>query len=147
MQEKKGKNNKLSIAIVSVLLLVVLLWTMVQYDFFSEKSVPVNTEISELVVQYNKNCPLTIQEGIRLDSVSLPKEKVVQYNLTLVKVEKTTAEIQTIKENIEASLVSTAKANPGLKTFREQNYTLIYDYSDKKKAHLFDVTITSDQYK
>ena len=45
----------------------------VYFQFFlSENKVEVNTEITELVAKYNKNCPLEIQEGIRLDSVSLP---------------------------------------------------------------------------
>ncbi|MGO4771599.1 hypothetical protein ACEN2I_08040 [Flavobacterium sp. W22_SRS_FK3] len=145
MQEQ-GNNKKITVAIVLAILLVALLWTLSQYNFFTEKPVE-EPEITELVMKYNQNCPLTIQEGIRLDSVSLPQEKVVQYNLTLVKVEKTTADIPIIKENIQASLISTTKANPGLQVFRDHNYTLVYKYNDKKKADLFDVTITPDQYK
>jgi len=144
--KEPGTNKKLTTIIVIVIVLAVLLWTLIQYNFFSQKPVE-NSQMTELVAKYNKNCPLTIQEGIRLDSVSLPKEKVVQYNLTLVKVDKTTAEIQTIKENIEASLISTAKANPGLQVFRDHNYTLIYNYNDKRKVYLFEVTITPEKYK
>ena len=145
MQEQ-GKNKKVTFVIGIVIVIGVLLWTLFQYNFFAEKPVA-DTQITELVAKYNKNCPLTIQEGIRLDSVTFPKGKVVQYNLTLVKVEKATAEIQIIKENIEASLISTAKANTGLKEFRDHNYTLVYKYSDKKKADLFEVTISPDKYK
>ena len=145
MQEK-GMNKNITFIIGVAIVIVVLLWTLFQYNFFSEKPVADNQMI-ELVAKYNKNCPLTIQEGIRLDSVSLPKENVVQYNLTLVKVEKATAEIPIIKENIEASLISTVKANPGIKVFRDHNYTLVYNYNDKKKSHLFEVTITPDKYK
>lgn len=145
MQEQ-GKNKKVTVVIGIVIVSGVLLWTLFQYNFFTEKPVA-DTEMTELVAKYNKNCPLTIQEGIRLDSVSLPKEKVVQYNLTLVKVEKATAEIQTIKENIEASLISTAKANTGLQVFRNHNYTLVYKYNDKRKVYLFEVIIVPEQYK
>lgn len=145
MQEQ-GKNKKYTVLMIIAIVLVMLLWTLSQYNFFTRKPVE-DTQITELVAKYNQNCPLTIQEGIRLDSVSLPKEKVVQYNLSLVKVEKATAEIETIKENIEQSLISTAKANPGLQEFRDHNYTLIYSYSDKKKVYLFEVSIIPDQYK
>lgn len=145
MQEQ-GNNKKFTVLIIITIVLVILFWTLSQYNFFTSKPIQ-DTQITELVAKYNQNCPLSIQEGIRLDSVSLPKEKVVQYNLTLVKVEKATAEIQIIKENIEASLISTAKANSGLQEFRDHNYTLIYSYRDKKKAFLFDVKILADQYK
>ncbi|WP_029270717.1 hypothetical protein [Flavobacterium sp. KJJ] len=145
MQEKQSKRKQ------NILLLVVIgiaIFLAVFFQFYlSKNSDEVNTEITELVGKYNKNCPLTIQQGIRLDSVNLPSEQVVQYNLTLMNVEKETAEINVIKKEIEKSLISTAKANPGLQVFRDNDYTLVYKYSDKKKASLFEVKILADQYK
>ncbi|MBO9582617.1 MAG: hypothetical protein J7574_00505 [Flavobacterium sp.] len=118
------------------------------FQFYLAKNADkVNTEVVELVAKYNKSCPLNIQEGIRLDSVSLPEDRVVQYNLTLLNVTKETAEVNVIQEEIAKSLISTAKANPGLKVFRDNDYDLIYHYSDNKKAFLFDVRIQPDQYK
>lgn len=132
-----------------LLLLIGIAVAFVAYFQFylGEKEDEVNTEVKELVVKYNKSCPLNIQEGIRLDSVTLPQERTVQYNLTLIKVVKETAEIGVIQEEIRKSLLSTAKANPGLQVFRENDYTLIYSYSDKKKVFLFDVKILPDEYK
>ncbi|MBF4493756.1 hypothetical protein IR010_14505 [Flavobacterium sp. MR2016-29] len=145
MQEKQSKRKQ------NILLLVVIgiaIFLAVFFQFYlSKNSDEVNTEITELVGKYNKNCPLTIQQGIRLDSVNLPSEQVVQYNLTLMNVEKETAEINVIKKEIEKSLISTAKANPGLQVFRDNDYTLVYKYSDRKKASLFEVKILADQYK
>ncbi|WP_427875395.1 hypothetical protein [Flavobacterium sp. MMS24-S5] len=132
-----------------LLLLIGIAVAFVAYFQFylGEKEDEVNTEVKELVVKYNKSCPLNIQEGIRLDSVTLPQERTVQYNLTLIKVVKETAEISVIQEEIRKSLLSTAKANPGLQVFRENDYTLVYSYSDKKKVFLFDVKILPDEYK
>lgn len=111
MEEKQNKRKQ------NVLLLVVIgiaLALAVFFQFFlSEKSDEVKTEVTELVEKYNKSCPLKIQEGIRLENVTLTKERVVQYNLTLTNVEKATAETDVIQEEIEKSLLSTAKANPG----------------------------------
>lgn len=135
----------------NILLLVIVVAAIaaaVYFQFFlTEKEQEVNTEITELVAKYNRSCPLNIQEGMRLDSVSLHEEKIVQYNLTLLNVAKETAEVNVIKEEIEKSLFSTAKANPGLQVFRDNDYTLIYHYSDKKKVFLFDIKILPDQYK
>ncbi len=134
--------------ILLLILIGIAVALVVYFQFFlSENANEVNTEVVELVAKYNKNCPLNIQEGIRLDSVSLPEERFVQYNLTLLNVAKETAEINVIKEEIEKSLISTAKANPGLQVFRDNDYTLIYSYSDKKKEFLFDVKILPDEYK
>ena len=137
------KQNILFLAIIVIALCV----TGYFYFFIAENAEEVNIEVTELVEKYNKNCPLTIQEGIRLDSVSLHEERTVQYNLTLLNVEKETAEVNVIKAEIEKSLISTAKANPGLQVFRDNDYALIYHYSDKKTAFLFDVKIFPDQYK
>jgi hypothetical protein len=132
-----------------LLLLIGIAVAFVAYFQFylGEKEDEVNTEVKELVVKYNKSCPLNIQEGIRLDSVTLPQERTVQYNLTLMKVDKETAEISVIQEEIRKSLLSTAKANAGLQVFRENDYTLVYSYSDKKRSFLFDVKILPDEYK
>lgn len=148
MQDKKTK-RKQNILLFGVIGIAVVLAVYFQF-FLSENKVEVKTEITELVAKYNKNCPLKIQEGIRLDSVSLPnvtEEREVQYNLTLQNVDKETAEIDVIKTEIEKSLISTAKANPGLQVFRDNDYALIYSYKDRKKAFLFDVKILPDQYK
>lgn len=134
--------------ILLLIIVVVAVGLAVFFQFFlSENAEKVNTEVVELVEKYNKNCPLAIQEGIRLGSVSLHQERVVQYNLTLLNVEKQTADITVIREEIRKSLLSTAKANPGLQVFRDNDYTLNYSYSDKKKVFLFDVKILPDEYK
>ena len=138
--------RKQNILLLVVIGIAVALAVFFQF-FLSEKTHEVNTEITELVEKYNKSCPLKIQEGIRLDSVSLHEERVVQYNLTLLNVEKDVAEVNVIQDEIEKSLLSTAKANPGLQVFRDNDYTLIYSHSDKKKGFLFTVKILPDQYK
>jgi hypothetical protein len=136
----------------STVLLLVLIGIAVAFVayfqfYLGEKEDEVNTEVVELIAKYNKSCPLNIQEGIRLDSVSLHGEKTVQYNLTLLNVTKETAEVNVIQEEIRKSLLSTVKANTGLQVFRENDYTLVYSYSDKKKVFLFNVKIFPDQYK
>lgn len=145
MQEKQSKKKQ------NVLLLIVIgiaLALAVFFQFFlSEKSNEVKTEVTQVVEKYNKSCPLKIQEGIRLENVSLPEERVVQYNLTLTNVEKATAETNVIQEEIRKSLLSTATANPGLQVFRDNDYTLIYSYNDKKQEFLFTVKILPDEYK
>ncbi|OXG07766.1 hypothetical protein BC749_101111 [Flavobacterium araucananum] len=141
MQEPIKKKN-LTVLVISAV--VALSLALILYYSFKE---PVaDKEMVGLVAKYNDNCPLTIQEGIRLDNVTLPKDKVVQYNLTLLNVEKQKAEIKTIKQNIEESLLSTVKANSGLKAFRDHNFTLIYNYDDKNEEYLFEITITPEQY-
>lgn len=137
------KQNILLLVIIGVALALAAFFQL----YLSENADEVSTEITELVDKYNKNCPLTIQEGIRLDSVTLPQEKIVQYNLTLLNVVKETAEVNVIQEEIRKSLISTAKANPGLQVFRDNDYILNYSYSDKKKVFLFNVKILPDEYK
>ena len=145
MEEKQSTKKQNTLLLVGIGIALVL---VAYFQFYLSNSVKeVNTEVTELIEKYNKNCPLTIQEGIRLDSVSLPEERTVQYNLTLMNVEKEKAEINIIQEEIEKSLISTAKANPGLQVFRDNDFSLIYNSYDKKKAALFKIRILPDQYK
>lgn len=145
MEEKQSTKKQNTLLLIGIGIALVL---VAYFQFYLSNSVKeVKTEVTELIEKYNKNCPLTIQEGIRLDSVSLPEERTVQYNLTLMNVEKEKAEINIIQEEIEKSLISTAKANPGLQVFRDNDFSLIYNYYDKKKAALFKIRILPDQYK
>lgn len=145
MEEKQSTKKQNTLLLIGIGIALVL---VAYFQFYLSNSVKeVNTEVTELIEKYNKNCPLTIQEGIRLDSVSLPEERTVQYNLTLMNVEKEKAEINIIQEEIEKSLISTAKANPGLQVFRDNDFSLIYNYYDKKKTALFKIRILPDQYK
>lgn len=145
MEEKQSTKKQNTLLFIGIGIALVL---VAYFQFYLSNSVKeVNTEVTELIEKYNKNCPLTIQEGIRLDSVNLPEERTVQYNLTLMNVEKEKAEINIIQEEIEKSLISTAKANPGLQVFRDNDFSLIYNYYDKKKAALFKIRILPDQYK
>jgi len=144
--QQKTSNKKQNI--ILLILIGVAIGLAIFFQFYlSENATETNTEITELVAKYNKNCPLTIQEGIRLDSVTLPHEKTVQYNLTLLNTEKETTEIDVVKEEIRKSLISTAKANKGFKIFRDNDYTLNYSYADKKKVFLFDIKVLPDEYK
>ena len=147
MQQKQS-TRKQNIRLLFIIIIAVVLVALFQFYLYKSART-VDTEIVELVEKYNKNCPLIIQEGIRLDSVSLPEaeDRIVQYNLTLVNVEKETADVNVIHQEIEKSLISTAKANPGLKVFRENDFVLVYRYNDKKKVFLFKVTIMPDLYK
>lgn len=147
MQQKQS-TRKQNIRLLFIIIIAVVLVALFQFYLYKSART-VDTEIVELVEKYNKNCPLIIQEGIRLDSVSLPEaeDRIVQYNLTLVNVEKETADVNVIHQEIEKSLISTAKANPGLKVFRENDFALVYRYNDKKKVFLFKVTIMPDLYK
>lgn len=142
MQKPTSKKNLIILVISAIVAL-----SLVLVLYYSFKEPVTDKEMVELVAKYNQNCPLVIQEGIRLDNVTLPKDKIVQYNLTLLNVEKESAEIETIKKNIEESLLSTVKENPGLQTFRDNDFTLIYNYDDKKENYLFEITITPEQYK
>ena len=147
MQQKQS-TRKQNIRLLFIIIIAVVLVALFQFYLYKSART-VDTEIVELVEKYNKNCPLIIQEGIRLDSVSLPEaeDRIVQYNLTLVNVEKETADVNVIHQEIEKSLISTAKANTGLKVFRENDFALVYRYNDKKKVFLFKVTIMPDLYK
>lgn len=143
LNQGRRKINILLLVIVCIAISAAILLPI----YLSRSENKTNAEIKELVVKYNQSCPLTIQVGIRLDSVTLPRERRVQYNLTLLNIEKETAEVKLIEQEIRKTLISTAKANPGLQVFRDKDYILIYHYSDKKKAFLFDIEIFPDQYK
>lgn len=102
--------------------------------------------MSESVADLNKNCPKLIDENSRLDSVHLLPGKVLQYNYTLVKLNKSVVNMDTVKKYMVLKIIKNAKINPELKIYRNNQATLNYIFNDKDGEYVLDVSVTPDMY-
>jgi hypothetical protein len=96
--------------------------------------------------EINKTCPIVVDEDTRLDNVMALPGKTVQYNLTILA--EVTDEIDTaaFKEIMLPTQLNMIKTNPGMKTFRDNDVTLVYSYSDNKGNYLLREVITPEMY-
>lgn len=106
-----------------------------------------DSQLVAVASEINKKCPMTIDAETRLDTtVALPGNKF-QYMYTLVNFKKDQIDVDTLKKTMRPSILNTIKTNPDLKTFRDNNVTMIYNYRDKNGVTVMQLEYMSSDYK
>ncbi|MCF8713704.1 zinc ribbon domain-containing protein [Joostella atrarenae] len=143
-EKKKTGNTKRITSIVVGVIAAILSFYFVQKLFspsaYDEVLVKVSNEI-------NKTCPFMVDQDTRLDNSVVLPNNTLQYNYTLVNLEKSELNIDEFKSNIEPNIINSVKTNPDMADFRKNEVTLKYDYKDKKGVFLLNIKVTPDDYK
>lgn len=143
MEDKTRKKRILIRKVIKIVIVVVLI-LLAQHFFFKNKMI--GDEITPLVTNYNKACPIMISNDIRMESVNSLPDNTVQYDFTLVLVQKENIDVMALKKSVENEILSTSKTNPSLKAFRDNNSTVVYVYRDNNQKMLFKVELTPNMY-
>lgn len=113
-------------------------------QFITQKSI--DERLIEAANKVNKTCPVTTDSVIRLDNAVIQPERTLQYNLTLMTIQKNNPNLELIKNKLETSLINNIKTDTEMKIFRENDVTLSYSYKDRNGEFAFDILITPDKY-
>jgi hypothetical protein len=136
-------NNFLKI--FGLVLVVAVLFIATQKIFFKTPST--NIEISTFVKTMNKTCPSMIDTETRLDKVMASSDKNLQFNYTLIHMNKDSLPIERLKKYLEPRILQKIKTSPTLNQFLYKNLTWIYSYNDMKGDFIFKITYTPEQFK
>ena len=144
MMEEKQREKKLLIRKIIQIIVVVILIGIAQHYYFENKTV--GTELTALVTKYNSACPIMISNDIRMESVKILSNNTIQYDFTLVHVQKERINVAALKKSVENEIVSSSKTNPSLEAFRDNESTVIYNYKDSNEKELFEIILTPEIY-
>ena len=100
----------------------------------------------EAASELNKTCPIMVDKDTQLDNAVAMPDNVFQYNYTLVNLEKSQVNIDTVKKYIEPGLINSVKTNPDLKNYRDNKVTMAYSYKDKNGVFILKISVTPDLY-
>lgn len=142
--EGKQTNNKLLIRKIAKILILIALVSVAQYYYSKNKSV--GKELAALVTNYNNACPMMISNDIRMESVNTLPHNTIQYDFTLVRVQKESIDVEALKKSVETEILTSSKTNPSLEAFRDNGSTVIYNYKDTNEKELFKITLTPEMY-
>ena len=143
MEEKERKKKLLIRKIVQIVIVVILI-SVTQHYFVKDKSV--EKELSALVTKYDTACPIMISNDIRMEGVHSLPNNIVQYDFTLVHIQKENTDVNALKTEVEKEIMASSKTNPSLEAFRDNSSTVIYNYKDRNQQDLFDVRLTPEMY-
>lgn len=96
--------------------------------------------------ELNKTCPIMVDQHTRLDNAAAMPNNIFQYNYTLVNLDKSEVNIDTVKKYVEPGLINNVKTNPDLKVYRDNKVTMAYNYRDKNGVFVLKITVTPDLY-
>ena len=141
--EDKSKTKK-TIGTVVGIVVFGLSYFAAQQLFF--KPVSFDEAMMEAASELNKTCPIMVDQDTRLDNAVALSENIFQYNYTLINLNKSEVNIDTVKKYVEPGLINNVKTNPDLKAFRDNKITMVYYYKDKNGEFVLKISVTPDMY-
>jgi hypothetical protein len=100
----------------------------------------------EYAKEFNKTCPMMVDNATQLNNVLALPENVLQYNYTIVTMVKDSVNINALKEYLEPAILNTVKTEPQMKIVRDNKVTVNYSYQDKNGVFMFTISIKPEQY-
>ncbi|ABQ06763.1 zinc ribbon domain-containing protein [Flavobacterium johnsoniae] len=114
-------------------------------QFFFKPSM--DKQLTEFANEFNKTCPMSVDQYTTLKNISVLPDKTIQYNYVLVGITKEQVQVDTVKKYIFPQVLQYAKTHPDMKFFRDNDITLNYSYADKTGAFITKYTVTPQMYK
>lgn len=131
--------------IFGLVLIFALILFAAQRVFFSSPSS--DRDVKKFVKGMNNTCPTMVDPETRLDKVFVFGKNNLQFNYTLVRMDKDSLPIPSLKKYMEPVIMDKIKNSSSLRKFIYKDLTWIYSYNDRNGDFIFKVTYTPDQFK
>jgi len=143
--EKKKFNYKVVLTVLATL--IAIKGGKYLIDQFDKSSIVIDKKLLEASQEVNKNLPMMLSSGLRVDSTMALPDKTFQYVLTLINVSKDELNLEELKKISYKEVLNNVKTSSDLKPFRDNKVTLIYLYKDKNNNEIFKLIFTYNDYK
>lgn len=144
MTQTTKNKTKQTIGTIVGLVAFGLAYFGVQHFFFQPASF--DKAMMEAASELNKTCPIMVDQETRLDNAVALPGNIFQYNYTLINLDKSEVNIDTVRKYVEPGLINTVKTNPDLKPYRNNKVTMAYNYRDKNGVYILKINVTPDLY-
>ena len=105
------------------------------------------TELKTAALEVNKITPMQIDQFSRLDSASTKGKTNFIYHYTLIDIDKSEVNIDTVNKYIRTDIIDNVKNSSELETFKDNNVTIDYRYYDKNGEFTLEISVTPEIYK
>ena len=137
---KKGK----TVGIVVGIIAAVFSYYTAQKLFFKKD---LESELKNAALELNKQTPLEIDQYSRLDSASAKGKTNFIYYYTLIELEKSEVNLDTVNKYMRPNIIENVKNSPDLKIYRDNNITMDYKYYDKNGNFVTEISVSPELYK
>ena len=140
---KKKDYKNLTIGIVGAVCFIASYFLVPQLF----KTPKLDKEMMKIASEINKSCPIILDRETQLDNVMVLPPNVLQYQYTLINMEKETTDTMMLKNALEPKITNSVRTNPNMQFQRDKKVTFKYYYKDKDGNYLFTISVTPEQYK
>ncbi|MEM0931374.1 MAG: hypothetical protein AAGJ12_02835 [Bacteroidota bacterium] len=140
-KEDKSKKGKVIGTIVGIIAFALSFYG-VQQLFKTD----LEAELENVALELNKQTPMKIDEYSRLDSASSKGKTNFIYHYTLLGMEKSEVNLDTVNKYIRPSIIENVKTIPELKFYRDNKITMDYKYYDKNGVFVTKISVTPELY-
>ncbi len=140
---KKTKHKQPMSTYIGVIVGVLLSFFITGY-FFNPS---IDSKLVDFSNEFNKNCPMNIDQFTRINNTVVLPNKTIQYNYTLLGISQADVQYDIFEETLFPRLLETVKTNPDLKLFRDNDVSLKYYYADEAGTFITSYTVTPKMYK
>ena len=96
--------------------------------------------------EMNKKCPITIDEGTRLDSTSAGPGRRFTYCYTLTRQVADSIDVKSLNANLRPMLIGNLKTNKSLELLRKNKTNMVYRFFDRKGRFVLSIPIMPKDY-
>lgn len=129
-------------------IVLVLIWIFILVgSFYWARENQVNSFLTETTTELNKKLPMNIDSETRIDSVSVLPNNTIWYQYTLLNIEKSSANIEEMKQEKQKSIFDWMKVNTQSKVMFDKNISMNFSFLDKNWEFLFDVILSPEMFK
>ena len=142
VKESKGKKKFDLKAFIGFMVAFIIMFFVTQSLFKPS----IDTQLAEFADEFNKTCPMTIDQYTSLKNVVALPNKTIQYNYVLTGISKAEVQLDTVKKYLFPGVLQNVKTNPGMKLFRDNKVTLNYYYADKNGEFVTEYVVKPAMY-
>ena len=144
--KKSDDKKNIKKKIIATILSLIFFFAFFFAAKFIFKTDNIDSELTKIASEINKNCPFNVDKDTRLDGVLALPNKTIQYNYTLTSYSKEEINIEEASEYIFKNSLENIKNNPDMKYLKDKDVNFTYSYKDKKKVYLFKVDVKPSDY-
>ena len=87
-----------------------------------------------------------VDRDTRLDNAVALPGNILQYNYTLINLDKSEVNVDTVNKYVAPGIINNVRTNPELKVYRDNKVTMDYAYRDKNGVFVLKISVTPDMY-
>ena len=151
--EKKKTNSKPIVAIIAAIVIYAVI-QMIAFWFTLVKNIETALSQPETIKQelidasntINSRCPYMIDSYTQLDTTTPIEHYAFRYNYTLLGVSVREFDIEVFEAEMRPVITNQLRTDPSFNYFRDNNITMIYQYSDMNGRFILQIEVTPEDY-